>query len=66
MLNMMKKLFMLFLIVFFPWVLLLIKDNPGGAFIALILQTTVIGWPFASVWAWRTEYPPKDKTTAKK
>jgi len=41
------------LAVFFPWLVLLIYDNPGGAFVALIMQATVIGWPFATAWAWR-------------
>ncbi|KTD04763.1 hypothetical protein OQJ19_08050 [Fluoribacter gormanii] len=54
-----KKLFMLFIALFFPWVIFLMNDNPGGAFVALALQATVIGWPFATVWALRTQYPPK-------
>lgn len=40
-----------------PWLVLLIKDNPGGAVVALIMQATLIGWPFASIWAWRTVNP---------
>ncbi|CAM4414308.1 MAG: hypothetical protein LEGION0403_FIIPPAGN_00953 [Legionella sp.] len=42
------------------------NDNPGGAFVALVMQATLIGWPFASVWAWRTQYPSEDKDTKKK
>ncbi len=57
--NIIQKLFMLFLTVFFPWVVFLMNDNPGGAFVALALQATVVGWPFATVWAWRTHYPPQ-------
>lgn len=49
----MKQITMSILAVFFPWVVLLTEDNPGGAVVALIMQATVIGWPFASVWAWR-------------
>jgi uncharacterized membrane protein YqaE (UPF0057 family) len=49
----MKRFFMSFLAIFFPWVILLIEDNPGGAFLALILQATAIGWPPASIWAWK-------------
>ena len=41
------------LALFFPWVVLLVYDNPGGAVVALILQATIIGWLPASVWAWR-------------
>lgn len=43
---------MLFLAVFFPWIIILINDNPGGAFVCLVMQVTVIGWPFATMWAW--------------
>jgi len=49
----MKRMFMSFIAVFFPWVILLIDDNPGGALVAIILQASVIGWLPASIWAWR-------------
>ncbi|HAT2093886.1 TPA: hypothetical protein I8007_002005 [Legionella pneumophila] len=45
------------LAIFMPWLVLLIKDNPGGAVVALIMQATLIGWPLASIWAWRTVNP---------
>lgn len=45
--------FMSFLAVFFPWIVLLINDNPGGALVALIMQTTLFGWIPASLWALR-------------
>lgn len=54
-----KKVFILFLAAFFPWLLLLLDDNPGGAIISLIMQVTIIGWPFATVWAWNTHYGNK-------
>lgn len=57
----MKRMFIAMLAAFVPWVVMLINDNPGGAFVALVLQATLIGWPFATVWAWRTHYPPKSK-----
>lgn len=41
------------LAIFFPWIVLLLYDNPGGALVALILQATGIGWIPASIWAWR-------------
>jgi hypothetical protein len=41
------------LAVFFPWMVLLIHDNPGGALVSLIMQATIIGWPFATLWAWQ-------------
>lgn len=53
------RFFMSMIAVLLPWLALLIKDNPGGAFVALIMQSTVIGWPFAAMWAWRTVHPPK-------
>ncbi|TAL65464.1 MAG: hypothetical protein EPN84_01460 [Legionella sp.] len=58
-----KKILLGFVAVFVPWVLLLINDNPGGAFVALIMQASVIGWPFATVWAWKvaTQSPIKGK-----
>jgi len=37
--------------IFFPWLTLLILDNPGGAIVALIMQATLIGWIPASFWA---------------
>ncbi len=61
----------LFLAIAFPWMVLLINNDPVGAFIALIMQTTLIGWVPASIWAWRTvnkkhkKQPKKNKTTLK-
>lgn len=37
----------------FPWLILLLNDNPGGAILALIMQASVIGWIPASLWAMR-------------
>lgn len=37
----------------FPWVVMLIYDNPGAAVAALLMQATAIGWIPASMWAWR-------------
>jgi multisubunit Na+/H+ antiporter MnhB subunit len=53
MLKFMKRLLMGFLALTFPFLVLLIKDNPGGAFVALIMQATVIGWLPATIWAFR-------------
>lgn len=55
----MKKLLLSILSIFFPWAILLLYDNPGGAIVALIMQATIIGWPFASAWAWRLSHPQK-------
>jgi len=49
----MKRLFFFFLAVMFPWAVLLIKDNPGGALVALLMQATLIGWIPASIWAFK-------------
>lgn len=54
-----RRIFMSFLAVFVPWIALLIYDNPGGAFVALVLQATLIGWIPASIWAWRTVHGTK-------
>jgi multisubunit Na+/H+ antiporter MnhB subunit len=62
----MQKMFIFFLAVFFPWIIFLINDNPGGAFVALALQATVIGWPFVTIWALRTHYPPPKENHPKK
>ena len=55
----MKKLIMSILAIIFPWLVLLLYDNPGGAILALILQATVIGWIPASIWAWKTIRKPE-------
>jgi hypothetical protein len=58
---MIKKIFLSMLAVFFPWAILLVYDNPGGAVVSLIMQATVIGWPFATVWAWKLIHTPEKK-----
>lgn len=50
---MIKRMFMTFLAVFFPWLILFMDDNPGGGVVALIMQATIIGWFPASLWALR-------------
>jgi uncharacterized membrane protein YqaE (UPF0057 family) len=45
--------FMTFLAIFFPWVVLFAKDNPGGGLICIALQASVIGWLPASIWAFK-------------
>lgn len=62
----MKRMFMSGLAIFFPWLVLLMNDNPGGAFMALIMQATLIGWPFATVWAWKIINPEKPPKPAEK
>ncbi len=59
----MKRTFMSLLALFFPWLVLLIYDNPGGALICLFMQATVLGWPFAAIWAWNTVRSPKKQNT---
>lgn len=47
------RMLMSLLALLFPWLALLLSDNPGGALVALIMQVTIIGWIPASIWAWR-------------
>ncbi len=49
------------LAILLPWLVLLLFDNPGGALVALILQATIVGWPFAAIWAWRMVHPEHAK-----
>ena len=49
------------LIISFPWVVMLIHDNPGAAIVTMVLQATLIGWPVAAIWAWKIQYPDKNK-----
>ncbi len=60
----MKKLVLYFISIFFPWFAMLLSDNPGGAVIALVMQVTLIGWPFATHMAIRSvrEFYELDKS----
>ena len=49
----MKKFFLFLLTVMFPWAMMFVYDNPGGALVCLFLQATIIGWPFAAMWTWK-------------
>ena len=55
----MKRMMIAFFAIVAPWTILLAHDNPGGAFVALVMQATLVGWPFATIWAWRVQYPGK-------
>lgn len=59
----MMRILLSVIAILFPWLALLLKDNPGGALVALIMQATLIGWIPASLWAWKVvrskEYPKK-------
>ena len=59
------RFFIKLLVIFFPWLALFFCDNPGGALVALVMQVTLIGWPFAANWALRSvnEYYFKPETT---
>jgi len=54
--HFLKRTFISFLAVFFPWSIMLIDDNLGGAIVAVLLQATAIGWIPASVWAWKVAH----------
>lgn len=47
----MKKFILCFLSIVFPFTVFLFLDLPGAAFVAIGLQSTVIGWPIAMGWA---------------
>ena len=49
--RVMTRLFLKFIALMFPWLILLMHDNPGGALVALIMQVTLIGWLPATMWA---------------
>lgn len=48
-----RKRILLVVAIFLPWLVLLIEDNPGGAFLALVMQATLIGWIPATLWAFK-------------
>ncbi|MEI6096498.1 MAG: YqaE/Pmp3 family membrane protein, partial [Gammaproteobacteria bacterium] len=39
--------------ILFPWAIIFSDDNPLGAFLALAMQVTLIGWIPAVMWAWK-------------
>jgi uncharacterized membrane protein YqaE (UPF0057 family) len=62
---MFKKLMLFFIALLFPFIALFIKDQPGSALIALLLQATFFGWPIASIWAIKVIFEtPKEKKNA--
>ncbi len=62
----MKNFFQSMLAVLFPWVVILMDDNPGGAILALVLQVTIIGWIPAAMWALRVTREKSDINNKKK
>ena len=50
------------LAIFFPWIVMLMDDNLGGAIVAVLLQASCIGWIPASMWAWKIVHKPKYNT----
>jgi len=50
---MIRRAFLSFIAICFPWLTLLMYDNPGGAIVALVLQCTFFGWIPAAMWALR-------------
>lgn len=49
----MKKIFFSILALFLPFLAFLFNDEPGKAVLALILQGFIIGWPIATIWAFK-------------
>lgn len=60
----MKRMMMIFLAVFFPWVVFLIHDNPGGAIVVLVMQASIIGWLPATFWALRIARGKKNESAS--
>ncbi|KTC87009.1 hypothetical protein [Legionella brunensis] len=63
---MIGRIFWTCLALSFPWAVLLLDDNPGGALVALIMQATLIGWIPASIWALRVVQENSTPTKKKK
>lgn len=63
---MLIRFFWRLLCFFFPWLVLLIHDNPGGAVVALIMQATFIGWIPATMWALKTVHASQPAFAKKK
>lgn len=55
------KIILIFFAIFFPIVVFLVKDKPGAALAAMMLQVCVLGWPIATIWAIRTIYEKPDR-----
>ena len=49
----MKKIILSILAVIFPFLVFFIIDLPGAGLVALGLQSTIIGWPVAIIWAFK-------------
>ncbi len=62
---MIKRFFILCLVASFPWLVLLYKDNVGGALLALVMQVSIIGWIPASMWALRALNETKEDKRSK-
>ena len=63
---MIGRIFWSIIAILFPWIILLLDDNPGGALIAFLMQATFIGWLPASIWAYRVANPPQPKKSTSK
>lgn len=49
----MKRFFYFLLALLVPWFVFVMNDQWGKALIAMMLQASIIGWVFATPWAWR-------------
>lgn len=57
----MKKFFLFLIIIGAPWIILFKNDDPVGGMIAMFMQSCLIGWIPASIWAWRVAHPDSPK-----
>lgn len=62
---MIKRFFLNFLALFFPWAIMLIYDNPLAFVFTILMQATLIGWIPASMWAWKIVHAHEKPAKAK-
>lgn len=62
----MKRVLLSIIAILFPWMIMLINDDPMGTIIAIILQASIVGWIPASIWAWRVAQTMGKNTSTKK
>lgn len=49
----MKKILYFLLALLFPWFVFVMDETFGKALVAFMLQASIVGWIFATIWAWR-------------
>jgi len=62
---MIRRFLLSLLALFFPWIIMLLYDNPGGALAALVMQATIIGWLPATIWAFKVVREAREQAKKK-